>query len=320
MFALVLEDDKPTLKYREVSTPLPASGEVLVELKASALNHRDVWITKGRYPNIDYPCILGSDGAGVAEGGEVILNPGIHWGDDPRFQSANYRILGLPHPGTFATHISVPAQNLIKKPDHLTLVQAAALPLAGVTAYRALFTRARLQPGERVLISGIGGGVALLAFQFALAAGAEVFVTSSSEKKIDKARALGAKGGVLYNEPQWGKKFAKTNGGFDLIVDSAGGEGFKELMYLPKPGGRIVLYGGTRGLINKLSPQIIFWKQLSILGSTMGNDQDFADMIAFVEKHQIVPVVDSIFDLAEGAKAFQRMEKGLQFGKIVLLN
>lgn len=319
MKALVLEDDSPKLVYKEVPTPEVSDQEVLVAIKAAALNHRDVWISKGMYPGIYYPCIMGSDGAGLVDGREVILNPSLNWGSDQRYQGKDYSILGLPEPGTFASHIKIPKENIVDKPSHLNWEQAAALPLAGLTAYRALFSRAQLQTGERVLISGIGGGVALFAFQFALAAGAEVYVTSSSAEKIARAVAMGAAGGANYTEENWAKPFGKASGGFDVIIDSAGGPGFSNLLKVAKPGGRIAIYGGTRGNVPKFSPQLVFWKQLSIFGTTMGSTEEFIDMVAFVNTHQIVPIIDSSYSMEDAAAAFEKMNNGKQFGKIILI-
>ncbi|MEM1324124.1 MAG: zinc-binding dehydrogenase, partial [Bacteroidota bacterium] len=286
--------------------------------QAAALNHRDVWIQKGMYPGISYPAVLGSDGVGQHEGQSYIINPNNNWGGDERVQHKHYHILGLPSQGTFAEAVLVDADRLHPKPPHLSDEEAAALPLAGLTAYRALFSRGQLQAGERVLISGVGGGVALFACQFAIAAGADVWVTSGSEEKITRAVALGAKGGANYKTEDWPAQLKEQARGFDVIIDSAGGAGFGELVKLCRPAGRIAFYGGTRGKFPPLSPQLLFWKQVSILGTTMGSDQDFKQMVDFVTQHKITPVVDSVFELSEGQKAFERMDQGLQFGKIVL--
>lgn len=317
------------LEVREVPSPKPPAGEVLVRLRAAALNHRDLWISKGQYAGIKYPCIPGSDGAGqvvtgeggaaaTATGSDVIIYPGFDWGADPRAQGGGFGILGLPRDGTLAEEVSVPRGQLAPKPSHLTWEEAAALPLAGLTAYRAVFTRARLQPRERVLISGIGGGVAVFALQFAVAAGAEVWVTSSSPEKIAKARALGAAGGFDYAAPGWEKTAATKPGLFDLIIDSAGGEGFEKLIDVAAPGGRIAFYGATRGNPPVLPMRKVFWRQLSLLGSTMGSPTDWSEMVAFVAQHKIKPVVSDVFPLSDAAQAFALMNRGGQFGKIVV--
>ncbi|MEO6760625.1 MAG: zinc-binding dehydrogenase, partial [Saprospiraceae bacterium] len=193
----------------------------------------------------------------------------------------------MPDQGTFAEYICIPPANIFPKPPPLNWEQAAALPLAGLTAWRALFSRCQLVPGEKLLITGIGGGVALLALQLALAAGAEVWVTSGSEEKLAKALAMGAQGGANYRQPGWDKQLKQTAGGFDVVLDSAAGDGFAALPGLCNPGARIGIYGGTLGKINGFSPQALFWKQISILGSTMGTPADFAAMLDFVALHQL---------------------------------
>ncbi|MFK7802202.1 MAG: zinc-binding dehydrogenase [Anaerolineae bacterium] len=315
---LFMEIGQP-LQVQDVPEPNQTDEGVIVHLRAASLNHRDNWILKGQYPGLQPGTIIGSCGAGVtSDGREVIINPNRNWGDDDRFPGKNYQILGMPIDGTFAEQIAVQSDRLVEKPAHLSFEQAAALPLAGMTAWRALMTRAEFRPSDKVLISGIGGGVALFAFQFAVAAGADVYVTSSSAEKIAKSIEMGGKGGANYRDEKWSKPFMKETGGFDVIIDSAGGSGFADLVKLTKSGGRIALYGGTRGNWAGVSPQLVFFRQLSILGSTMATDQEFADMVAFVNQHKMVPVVDSVFSLENAAEAMAHMDAGNQFGKIVL--
>lgn len=318
MKALVFNVLHQPLVYGEVPDPTPAKGEAVVALRAAALNHRDLFITQGLYARIRFPCIFGSDGAGEWRGKRVVLYPALHWGDNPNFQGNDFRILGMPDDGTFAEQIRIPRANIFPMPEHLSWEQAAALPLAGLTAWRTLFTRSQLKKGEKVLITGIGGGVALTVLQLAVAAGAEVFVTSSSAEKIGKAIKLGAKNGANYREEGWDKRLKQETGGFDVIIDSAAGDGFAAFPALCNPGARIGVYGGSLGKINGLSMQPVFWKQISILGSTMGSPREFRAMLTFVAQHKIVPVVDSVFPLPEGNIAFEKMEKGEQFGRIVL--
>lgn len=318
MKAAVLQELNHPLAIQEVPDPQPSAGQVTVHLRAAALNHRDVFISKGLYANIQLPAILGSDGAGEWEGQKVLIDPSFRWGSNENAQGRDFHILGMPSQGTFAQEVAVPRENLYAMPDHLTWAQAAALPLAGVTAWRVLMTRCGLQTGEKILITGIGGGVALMALSFAVAQGAEVYVTSGSAEKIERAGLLGAYGGANYREAGWDKRLREQAGGFDVIIDSAGGEGFAALPALCNPGTRIGVYGGSAGKINGLSPQMLFWKQISILGSTMGTAEDFNKMLDFVEKHKVVPVVDEIFPLEQINKAMQRMDEGQQFGKIVL--
>jgi zinc-binding alcohol dehydrogenase/oxidoreductase len=330
MKTTVLLKVKTPLIVQQLPDLVAAPGWAVVRLKTAALNHRDLWTQLGLYPNIKLPVTLGSDGAGVVTSvgtpadqtwveREVTINPSLDWGPDPRAQGKDFRILGLPDNGTFAEQVSIPVANLVLKPAHLSWEQAAALPLAGLTAWRALFTRAQLKPGERVLVTGIGGGAALIALQFAVAAGAIVWVTSSSPKKLARAETLGAAGGVNYRDADWGATLQKQAGGlFDVIVDSAGGPGFASLIELTRPGGRIVFFGATTGNPPGLDLRKSFFRQINILGTTMGSPADFAGMTRFVETHKVVPVVDKVFPLDSTEAALRHMESGTQFGKIVL--
>jgi zinc-binding alcohol dehydrogenase/oxidoreductase len=318
------------LAVAKIADPVPAAGEVVVAIRAAALNHRDVWIKAGEYAGLKWPCIPGSDGAGVViavgegvdaatwQGREVIINPSFNWGNSDEAQAAQFSILGLPRDGTLAEKIVIPVGQLTAKPTHLTWEEAAALPLGGLTAYRALFTRAKLEAGECVLISGVGGGVALFALQYAVAAGAQVWVTSSSKDKIAKAVALGAKGGFDYTQPDWSKVAAKVPGSFDVIIDSAGGPGFSQLVDVAAPGGRIAFFGATRGDPPTLPMRKVFWRQLSLLGTTMGSPADWSAMVSFVGRHKLRPVVSDVFPLERAADAFALMERSEQFGKIVV--
>lgn len=318
------------LSVVEIPDPKPGAGEVVVALRAAALNHRDVWIKSGQYAGLKFPVTPGSDGAGVVtecgedvdtswRGREVIINASLDWGDREIAQGAQFSILGLPRDGTLAEKVVVPARQLAAKPAHLPWEDAAALPLAGLTAYRAVFSRARLQKGERVLISGVGGGVALFALQFAVAAIAEAWVTSSSEKKIARAVELGARGGFNYRDETWVAAATKQAGAFDVIIDSAGGEGFGKLIDAAAPGARIVFFGATRGDPPVLPMRKVFWRQLSLLGTTMGSPSDWQAMIAFVTREHLRPVVSEVFPLARAGDAFALMERGEQFGKIVVV-
>lgn len=339
MKAIILAETHQAVQLIDASTPTAGPGEVLVNIRAAALNHRDVFIQKGMYPGIKLPVILGSDGAGVVvdigkgvdsvwRGQDIIINCSLDWGINPKFYGPDFKILGMPDNGTFAEYVAVPAKYIHHKPAHLTFEQAAALPLAGVTAWRALMTRAGLhttgsKTPEKVLITGAGGGAALFALQFAVGAGAEVWVTSGSDEKIAKAQELGATGGVNYREPDWAKTLMTQTGGgragyFDVIIDSAGGTGFAKLVDAAAPGGRIAIFGGTTGNLTDVAPSKVFFKQLTIFGSTMGTEHEFADMIAFVNAEQVIPVVDGTFDLADTELAMRRMDAGQQFGKLVL--
>jgi NADPH:quinone reductase-like Zn-dependent oxidoreductase len=329
MQALRLNAQGEELRLQEVPAPEAGPNEVVVAVKAAALNHRDVWIRYGQYPGLSLPCTLGSDGAGVVSaagqgvspdwiGQPVVIHPSSGWGDNPRVQSDAFEILGMPSDGTFATYIKVSAGLIEPMPSFLDYEHAAALPLAGLTAWRALMTRAGLQAGERLLISGIGGGVAQMGLLFATALGCEVWVTSGSDDKLARARELGAQGGVNYKQADWGRRLKEQTQPFDVIMDSAGGEGFGTLTQLVAGGGRIVYYGATQGKWPQLLPQPLFWKQISILGSTMGTHDEFRAMLQFVSQHQLQPNLDRAYSLAEGEQALQRMEQSEQFGNIVL--
>jgi NADPH:quinone reductase-like Zn-dependent oxidoreductase len=313
----------------EVSKPQPTGEQVLVRMKWAALNHLDIWIRREQTLGDGRKVTLGADGSGVVEsvgesadqsiiGKEVIINPSLDWGNNPVVQGDNYRILGFPDNGTFADYLLTSKKYVHPKPDHLTPEEAAAIPLAGLTAYRALFTKARLRPGERILITGIGGGAALFALQMAVAFQAKVYVTSSSNEKIARAMTLGAVAGFNYTDPQWIQKAKKELRGFDVIVDSAGGPQFTSLLDLAMPGGRVVLFGRTRGDIPSIPPRLIYWKQLNILGTSMGTRDEFFSMIDYLEKKNIHPIIDRQFPLEEVDNALAYMERGNHVGKIML--
>ncbi len=329
MKAIVLEAANQPLTWKEVAKPTLAPGEVLVRIKAAALNRRDYWITTGKYAGIKYPTILGSDGAGiVAEVGsdadnewlnkDVIINPSNNWGEHPEFQGKDFTILGLPDDGTFAEYVKTKVEYLHPKPTHLTWEQAAAVPLAGLTAYRALFTKAKLHKGDKVLIIGVGSGTGTFALQWATTAGCQVFVTSGTGEKIEKAKKLGAAAGVSYKAQDWVQQLQQLAGGFDVVIDSAIGPDFDKVLDLANPGARIVSFGATAGDTPALPFRKIFWKQLQILGTTMGTKEDFEGMLQLLNEHQITPVVDEVFPMAEVNEAIKKMGNSSQFGKIVL--
>ncbi len=329
MRALVLRKTRLPLELEERPNLQPQGGEAIVRLKTAALNRRDFWIVQDRYPGIRMPVILGSDGAGIVTevgadvdrdwvGKEVVINPGLNWGDDPSAQSDAFQILGLPRDGTLAESIAIPAAQLYPKPAFLSWDEAGALPLAGLTAYRALFVQGGLQAGETVLVSGIGGGVATLALLFAVAAGARAWATSSSADKLKRATELGAEGGFLYTDEHWLETAKEQQFRPDLIIDGAGGPGFDRLIDVVRPGGRIVNYGATAGPLDALNLRKVFWKQLHLIGSTMGSPREFEQMLAFVIEHEVRPAIDRVVPLEQGNEAFSRMAESTQFGKLVL--
>ena len=331
MRAVVLHavGDVEQLRMEQRPDPHPGPGEAVVRLRAAALNHRDVWIRKGQYAGIKLPIILGSDGAGqVVEvgpgvdrswvGRDVVIDPSLNWGTDERAQGSSFHILGLPVDGTYAEMVLVPAANLHPKPAHLSWEEAAAVPLASVTAYRALVTRAQVQPGETVLITGIGGGVAATALVIAARLGAKVWVTSGHDAKLTAARTHGAEGGVDHRKDDWTKTLVAEIGYRpDVVIDSAGGDTFNKALDVLKPGGRLVTYGSTLGAADRVEIRRIFWKQLNVLGCTMGPPSDFAAMLKLYEGG-LRPVIDKVFPLEQASDAHIRMDAGDQFGKIVL--
>ena len=321
------------LRYEDVPDPEPGQDEIVVRLRNAALNRRDLFATQGMYPGVKpdiLPAIPGADGSGEVvakgdsaegpdEGTEVVINPALYWGDNPRIPGKDYRILGIPDDGTFAQFVKVPADHVFPKPSHLSHEEAAAIPLAALTAYRALFTRGQLQEGETVFVPGIGGGVATFLVQMARAAGATVFVSSGSDEKIEKAKELGTEGGVNYNSEDWSKELKSMSGGVDLSVDSIGGEVFNDLLRLANPASRIVVIGATAGPAPKVMTILIaLRKQLDIFGTAMGNADEFGSMLKFYEKHGLRPVIKETFSLEEASAAMQHMEEGKGIGKIVL--
>jgi zinc-binding alcohol dehydrogenase/oxidoreductase len=321
------------LRYEDVPDPEPGQDEIVVRLRNAALNRRDLFATQGMYPGVKpdiLPAIPGADGSGEVvakgdsaegpdEGTEVVINPALYWGDNPRIPGKDYRILGIPDDGTYAQFVKVPADHVFPKPSHLSHEEAAAIPLAALTAYRALFTRGQLQEGETVFVPGIGGGVATFLVQMAKAAGATVFVSSGSDEKIEKAKELGAEGGVNYNSEDWSKELKSMSGGVDLSVDSIGGEVFNTLLRLANPASRIVVIGATAGPAPKVMTILIaLFKQLDILGTAMGNPDEFGSMLGFYEEHELRPVINETFSLEEAAAALEHIEEGKGIGKVVL--
>lgn len=332
MKALILSQlgGPENLTLTDIPTPEPEPGQVRIKLHAAALNRRDVWITLGQYPGIRLPCFMGSDGAGVIDrvgsgvsedflGREVVIYPAYDWGSDIRVPSSTFRVLGMPDPGTFAEFICVPAGHALPKPDFLNWEQAAAIPLAGLTAWRALMTQGAAQAGETVLVTGIGGGVATFALKWAAALGAKVFVTSGSTDKLAQARQLGASGGVDYHDETWPKQLTHLTGGIDVIVDGTGGPNFTACFPLLNRGGRLVVYGSTAGNPpTGLDMVRLFFRQTRIIGSTMGSPDEFAAMLRFVNEHRIEPVIDRVFAFDQAIEAHQRLLSAQQLGKIVL--
>ena len=326
------------LAVGERPEPLPGPGEVVVALKAAALNHLDLFVLSG-IPGIvlEMPHVGGADGAGVVAavggdvqgwkaGDEVVLNPGVWCGQcefcrrGEESLCVRFGLLGEHRSGTFAELVAVPAASLGSKPPHLSWAEAAAFPLVYLTAWRMLVTRAALRPGETVLIHGIGGGVSLAALGIAKALGARAIVTSASIDKLERARALGADEAIDYGNQDVAREVRSLTGrrGADVVVDSTGAATWMASLKAAARGGRIVTCGATTGPNPAEEIRLIFWNQLSILGSTMGSLADWNAMLAFVRESKMRPVVDSVLALAAGRAAYERMERKAQFGKIVL--
>ena len=320
------------LTIEEVTTPEPKAGEVRVKLKTSALNRRDYWITIGMYPGMQYPCIAGSDGAGVVDavgedgdtsviGHEVVIYPARDWGDDENKFGPTFRVLGMPDQGTFAEYICVPAGDIFAKPAHLSWEQAAAVPLAGLTSWRAVVTQAEVQAGQKVLVTAAGSGVSTFAIHWALGLGAEVYVTSGSEEKINKVKSLGVSEGVSYRDEGFTVQLRAMSGGFDAIIDSAGGDGINALLDTLNDAGRYVFFGSTLGdpssgleLVN------LFFRHIRLQGTTMGSPQDFGAMLNFVNDNKIEPIIHQTFPMQEAVAAHQLFENFSQMGKVILCN
>src|SRR5438270_8257210 len=308
------EDGGPeVLRYEDVPDPVPGDGEVLVELRAASLNHLDVWIRKG-LPSVPKPRILGADGAGVIAGTDerVVINPGI-------VSNGKVHIVGETMNGTHCELIALPRETVHPIPDGVSFEEAAAFPLVFETAYRMLVTRAKLEPGEWVLIWGIGGGVATAAMSIARALGARVVVTSSGDAKLERARELGADATVNHETDDVVARVKEvTGGGAHIVVDDVGEATWKRTLDAARADGRIVVCGATTGPNPPAALHRVWWKQLSILGSTMGTPEDFKGAYDLIAAGKARPIVDEVFPLADARAAHERMEAGRQLGKIVL--
>ena len=329
MKALQLNIDKE-LHIVDLDIPEIQPNEVLVRVKASALNHRELWLRKGLYPGMSLPCILGADGAGTIEkigsdvneimlGKDVVIYPAYEWGDKQHTSAKQFRVLGMPDPGTMAEYIAVPESNVVIKPEYLTWPEAAAMPLANLTAWRALKYNGRVKKGDKVLITGIGGGVAQAGLSFCPHLGVEVYVTSSSSEKIERAVAAGANGGVNYKNADWPAELKEMAGKIDVVLDSSPPPELDSYMAFLNMGARIVYYGSTGSRSTQIKNMSRFFlKHISFIGSTMGSPQDFFDMIAFIENHKIRPTIHSTFAFQDAIKAFEALASGQQLGKIVI--
>jgi zinc-binding alcohol dehydrogenase/oxidoreductase len=318
------EGGPEVLRLEDVADPEPEQGQVLVRVRASGLNHLDVWIRRG-LPSVAKPRILGADGAGVVErlgagvtalepGQPVVINPGIEAAD------GSILVVGEEGDGTNAELVVVPATNVYPLPERLSFEQAAAFPLVFETAYRMPVTRARLREGEWVLIWGIGGGVATAALAIARALGARTIVTSSSDAKLDRARGLGADAAVNHtsSDVKAAVREATAGRGADVVVEDVGEATWRGSLDAAAREARIVVCGATSGPNPPAALHRIWWKQLTILGSSMGRTADFEAVYKLIASGRVAPVIDRVYPLSEIQAAHARLEAGEQLGKIVL--
>ena len=330
--------ESDVIQYGVVQDPMPDRGEVLVKVRACAINHLDIWVRRG-WPGLklEMPHWCGADVAGeVAELGEgvsnwqvgqrVVVDPGIDTTEDEFTRrgevtlSPGYQILGEHVRGGAAEYVAVPSRNLAIMPEDLDFPTAAAPLLVSLAAWRMLIPRAGLRPGESVLVVGAGGGVNTMAIQIAKLAGARVYVVAGNEEKASLARELGADAVLDRSQVEWGREIYRLTRkqGVDVVVDNVGKATINTSMMAVKRGGRIVIVGNTSGPKAEIDIRFIFGKQISLIGSTMGTHQDFRDLTALLWAGKLKPVIDRIMPLSQGREAYEILERGGQFGKIVL--
>ena len=327
------------LQYADAPDPTIKANEVLVEVKACALNHLDVW-ARGGLPGIDIPLphILGNDIAGVVRevgsvvswvrsGDEVLLHPGVSCGHCAECLGGrdnlcrDYDILGYRRDGGYAELVAAPAVNVIPKPPNLTWQEAAALPLVTVTAWHMLVGRAAVRPGEDVLVHAAGSGVGSMAIQIAKLHGARVIATASSDEKLRKAQELGADDVVNYSKDDWPKEIKRLTNrrGVDVVFEHTGAATWTGSLASLKPGGRVVTCGATSGFAAQTDLRQVFYRHLTILGSFMGSKSELLEAMKFVESGKLRAVVDQVLPLREARRAHELMQDRLQFGKLVLV-
>ena len=308
------EDGGPeVLRYEDAPDPVAGEGEVLIELRAASLNHLDLWVRKG-LPSVPKPRTLGADGAGIRldTGERVVINPGIEHGE-------RISVVGEHSDGTHAELVAVPETNVYPLPDGISFETAAAFPLVFETAYRMLVTRAGLQEGEWVLLWGIGSGVSTAGLAIAKALGARTIVTSGSDEKLARAVELGADAAVNHaSEDVVARVKELTGAGVDVVVEHVGADTWSRSLNAARVGGRIAVCGATSGPNPPAELHRIWWKQLTVLGSSMGTKADFEAAFELVKSGRALPVIDAVFPLAEARDAHERLESGAQLGKVLL--
>ncbi|WP_038057829.1 zinc-binding dehydrogenase [Thermus amyloliquefaciens] len=326
------------LKPGEVPAPEPGPKEVRLRVKAAALNHLDIWVRKGvASPKLPLPHVLGADASGVvdavgpgvtgfAPGDEVVVNPGLSCGHCERCLAgednlcSRYEILGEHRWGAYAEYLVVPEVNLVRKPQNLSFVEAAAIPLTFLTAWQMVVDKLQVRPGEEVLVMAAGSGVSVAAIQIAKLFGARVIATAGSEEKLRKAKELGADETVNYTHPDWPKEVRRLTGGkgADKVVDHTGALYFEGVIRATANGGRIAIAGASSGYEGTLPFAHVFFRQLSILGSTMGSKSRLFPILRFVEQGKLKPVVGQVLPLEEAAEGHRLLEERRVFGKVVL--
>ncbi|SFD46418.1 zinc-binding alcohol dehydrogenase/oxidoreductase [Lentibacillus persicus] len=313
------------LKVKDMNEPFADHGQVKVSLKTAGLNRRDVAVP-GRRGDEAEPLILGSDGAGVVEaigegvsefsvGDEVIVNPSLGWYENAEAPPKQFDILGMPDNGTFTETIVLPAEQLEKKPEHLSWEEAGVLALSGLTGYRALFTKGNLQAEDTLFIPGAGSGVATYLIQFAKKAGARVIVSSRSEEKCNQALELGADRAIDTNS-DWSEELKDET--IDIVIDSVGQATFNRSLDVLEKGGRFVTFGATTDDTVELNLRKFFYGQYKLIGSTMGSQEELHAMLEYIEQHEIHPIVDRSFLLDDAQSALDYLKASKQFGKVVL--
>jgi NADPH:quinone reductase-like Zn-dependent oxidoreductase len=326
------------IEYGDLPDPVPGPGQVRVRVRAGSLNHLDIFVRNG-IPGIPValPHVMGSDGAGVVEsvgpgvtrvkpGDEVVLNPGVNCGDcefcrmGEHSLCTTFHLLGEHVAGTFAEYVVAPAINAWPRPAALSWEESAAFPLTFLTAWRMLVSKARVRPGESLLIIGVGGGVAVAALQIAKLLGLTVFVTSGSGEKLARAKELGADAGIDHSATDFAREVRKLTGkrGVDVVLDSVGKATWRQSIAAAAKGGRLLTCGATTGTDPQTDLGRIFWNQLTVFGSTMGTHAEFAEMLRIFRDGKVKPVVDAVFPLGKARDAEQRLEEKRQFGKIVI--
>lgn len=325
------------IRIDSLDVPQPGPGEVRIEVRAAAMNHLDLWVRRGLPIKIIMPHIGGSDIAGVVDsvgpgvsgvdpGTRVVVDPSLDYGwydgvsSGPSLRDPEFRIIGEHTQGGFADYCVVPAANLLEIPESVSFRKAAAASLVGVTAWRALMVRGGLRAGESVLITGASGGVSTMAIQMAKRAGARVYAVTKGAENVQRAMDLGAEVAYDRDAVDWGREIFKdtAKAGVDLVLDSVGEAVWSDCLRALGVGGRLVTFGATTGAAGATEIRLVFWKQISVLGSTMGSPRDYRKAMGLVFSGEVEPVIHSVLPLAEARRAHELLEAGEVFGKVVL--